>query len=462
MTSPATVPPSSTAAPVSRRFATLSQMPAFRLLCLFALILLLNIPQSMVRSAVNERESRRNSAAEELAGQWGPSQQISGLLLRVPYLKIRQTKGKDGKWNEERESGTLTITPQTLNGSASLNSQLRMRGIFALPVYQATVHLSGQFGPQALAEEGLRPEDLQPQFAALVLGVTQPSALQGGLRISANGQALAVQPNNDGLSGVRAPLVLNHATLWHGLQFDVAFTLNGMDSLHLLPLANDNRIHIDGNWPHPSFNGYALPVKHSIGAQGFSADYSVSDLGRAFPRLWTGNLPKALRCTEECSTQGPTGLGLRLETPNDAYRTADRIAKYASLLMLLSFGALWLMETVSGKRLASLQYGFIGGALALFGLLQLSFAEHFGVNAAYAVSATTVVVMVSLYCHAALQHLGRSLIVAATLSLLYGCLFLILGAEDYALLAGSLLLTAALAAAMWGTRKPAAAPLACE
>jgi len=69
------------------------------------------------------------------------------------------------------------------------------------------------------------------------------------------------------------------------------------------------------------------------------------------------------------------------------------------------------------------------------------------------VSAAAVVSMVTFYSRAALKRTGRALMVGSVLSGLYGYLYMILQAEDYALMGGSLALFAALAAAMWLTRR---------
>ncbi|HVT36405.1 MAG TPA: inner membrane CreD family protein, partial [Nevskiaceae bacterium] len=146
-------------------------------------------------------------------------------------------------------------------------------------------------------------------------------------------------------------------------------------------------------------------------------------------------------------------FGVQLVTPADTYCMADRIGKYAVLTLVFTFLTLWLMESLSGHRLHPVQYLFVGAALCLFGLLQLSFAEHFGFEAAFAVATLAVVGMVTLYARSALQRTGRAVLVGGILSGCYAYLYAVLRAEDYALLGGSVALFVALAAAMYLTRK---------
>ncbi len=85
-------------------------------------------------------------------------------------------------------------------------------------------------------------------------------------------------------------------------------------------------------------------------------------------------------------------------------------------------------------------------------LLLLSFAEHTGFGAAYAIASAATIALTSLYAISALSSRLRALMVAIVLTMLYGMLYFILNSEDNALLAGSCVLFAALAGTMYFTR----------
>ncbi len=74
-------------------------------------------------------------------------------------------------------------------------------------------------------------------------------------------------------------------------------------------------------------------------------------------------------------------------------------------------------------------------------------------RAAYGVAAVATVALTSLYAVSALASKSRAAVLCAVLGALYGLFYVILNAEDYALLIGSGLLFAALAATMYVTRK---------
>jgi inner membrane protein len=72
---------------------------------------------------------------------------------------------------------------------------------------------------------------------------------------------------------------------------------------------------------------------------------------------------------------------------------------------------------------------------------------------AYGAAAGASLALVGGYSAAILRSGRRALGVSALLGLVYGYLYCVLQMEDYALLAGTAALFAALAAAMWFTRK---------
>lgn len=86
-------------------------------------------------------------------------------------------------------------------------------------------------------------------------------------------------------------------------------------------------------------------------------------------------------------------------------------------------------------------------------LFYLLLSEHIGFALAYLVAATATVGPTPLYAVSALASRARAAVLCAVLSAIYGLLDVILNAEDYALLIGSGLLFAALAATMYVTRR---------
>ena len=78
---------------------------------------------------------------------------------------------------------------------------------------------------------------------------------------------------------------------------------------------------------------------------------------------------------------------------------------------------------------------------------------HLGFVPAYLAAAAAITLMIGAYGSVALRSLRRGLALGAGIAVLYGYLYVVLVAEDYALLLGSVGLFALLAAVMFATRR---------
>jgi inner membrane protein len=245
------------------------------------------------------------------------------------------------------------------------------------------------------------------------------------------------------VSGIQAPLGLSGA---QDLSFDTNLTLRGSRELSLSPLGRRTVASIQSAWPSPSFFGAFLPTERKIGVEGFEASWIVPYLARGFGQ--------SFETTDEALQQLLTpAFGVRFYQPVDHYQLVQRSLKYAILFVALAFLVFFVVETVSPRRLHVVHYALVGAAQVLFYLLLLSLSEHIGFARAYIAGAAATIGLTSLYAISALASKSRAGVLCLVLSLLYGLLYIILNAEDYALLIGSTLLFVALAATMFVTRK---------
>ncbi len=136
----------------------------------------------------------------------------------------------------------------------------------------------------------------------------------------------------------------------------------------------------------------------------------------------------------------------------ESYRIVERAMNYSALVTALVFTAFFLFEVLAGLRLHAVHYGLVGAALCLFYLALLALGEFVGPDGAYVGAAGASSLLIVLYSAAILRGWPRARIVAALLAGVYGVLYLVLRMEDYALLAGTATLFAALAAVMYFTR----------
>lgn len=152
--------------------------------------------------------------------------------------------------------------------------------------------------------------------------------------------------------------------------------------------------------------------------------------------------------TQADAYQARATLGNRL----DLYRLTERSSKYAVLFLLITFGGCFLFETLRGLRIHPVQYTLVGAAVCIFYLLLLSLGEYTGFTAAYLIAAFACNGLITGYLSAVLGGMRRAAALGALLLAAYAVLYLLLQSQEYTLLIGSLLLFAALAATMYGTR----------
>jgi inner membrane protein len=127
--------------------------------------------------------------------------------------------------------------------------------------------------------------------------------------------------------------------------------------------------------------------------------------------------------------------------------------KYGVLVIAVPLGCFFLFEVLKRLRIHPAQYLLVGLALATFFLLLLSLSEHLPFAAAYAIAATACIALLGFYLGSVLGSARRGVSFATLLTALYGALYGLLISEDNALLLGSLLVFALIAAAMILTRR---------
>lgn len=434
-----------TATELPSRVGQLMNRPGPRLAGLGLLILLLLIPLSMIESRVNERGQRRDEAAADVARAWGEVQSLAGPILRLPYT-VRWLE----KDTERSRTGWLVLPPQRLDVNARLDSEVRRRGIFEVPVYRAKLGLRGQFRLPEASDLGVATGEIEFGRAELMIGIAEPGALAADSRVMVDGQILVLEPSAQSLGsqGVHALLRNGIAAerLAKGVDFEVDLALNGSSAFQLAPVARETTLTLNSDWPHPSFSGKGLPRQSEISASGFTASWSMSHLGRGYPPVWLDN--EVTREQIDASM-----FGVDLCVPVDPYRMAERIAKYGALVLLLTFATIWVMELLGGRPLHPVQYLLMGASLCLFGLLQLALAEHLGFAVAFVLAAAAVVVQASWYTRVATRSTRRAFALGGLLTGWFGYLYVVLQAEDLAFLLGALALFAALTAVMWATRR---------
>jgi len=419
------------------------------------LILLLLIPLLMIDGIIDDRQQRRDGVLEDIARSSSYSQQISGPVMVVPYRKVVRTwktREKNGEQYLElsEERGRLYFLPERFELDGQVQTGLRSRGIYEARLFHAENRISGHFSLPA--QLGITEDFTDYHFDApfLAIGISDIRGIENALKLELGSQRLDFVPGTQvgwlG-EGVRATLPALDTTQATELAFGFDLRLQGTGSLQVLPVGKTSRVNLAANWPHPSFIGNFLPAKREVTDQGFTADWQTS--------FFSTNLQEAMsRCASgnDCEAFNGRSFGVSFIDPVDQYLKSDRAIKYALLFIVLTFAGFFLFEVLKSLAVHPVQYALVGVALAFFYLLLLSLSEHIGFALAYLLSASGCVLLIGFYvCHV-LRSVRHGLSFSAGLAALYGLLYGLLSAEDYALLMGSLLLFGLLGVFMVLTR----------
>jgi len=427
---------------------TIRKSPLLRVLLIGFLILLLQIPIAMIEGLISGRRDTRDEVVQEVTDKWGREQTIIGPKLIVPYVHRWTETDDKGQARARAKVRHASFLPAALSIDGDVRSESRYRGIFAVPVYRATIEITGQFERPAFGDWGVGAGDVRWDRAQLIMLVSDARAIQDQVNLQWNGDALPFEPGAGEFGGsepgIHVPLKGNMRG--ESFEFSLTLGLNGSTELRFAPFGRDTTVHLESSWPHPSFQGNWLPATHDVGDDGFQADWAIPYLGRNYPQQWRSNADYEEQIAESV-------FGVDFLYPVDNYRMAERSVKYEIKFLVMTFLVIWLFEVVGRLRVHSLQYLLVGAGMGLFYLLQLSLAEHLGFLTAYLIASAAVTVLITSYSLFVVKTGRRAAVIGGVLAALYAYLYVLLQEEDYALLVGSIGLFVALAIVMYTTRK---------
>ncbi|GAA0400930.1 cell envelope integrity protein CreD [Cocleimonas flava] len=437
---------------------TISDSLVFRFILIAVLIGFMMIPLSLVSDVVRERSNLYRGVLNDIASTWGQQQNLQGPALFIPYTeKFITEEVKTDKDGYERKVNktiykqrTAIVLPDDLNISVKLNGETRKRSLYESLVYTADLNVTGDFLRPDINSLSNHIDKIHWNRSWLALGISDTQAINKVSGLNWNNEtSIDFEPGtkvvNTIASGFHAPIDLSpinssaaDTTLKYPFQLNL--NINGSQGFYFTPFGKTTDVEIVSDWPHPSFQGSVLPNKHEVDSDGFEATWSVPNLARNYPQLWT--LEKQQFNVNEFKA------GVNLFESVSLYSQITRAIKYGMLFFTLTYITFLIFEMGIGRRLHIVQYGVIGLALSMFYLTLLSMAEHAGFFNAYISAAGIIIIMISLYAYAAIRNIKRCIIITVLLAGLYTLLYSLLKLEDYALLAGTVLLLVILAVLM--------------
>lgn len=421
---------------------TLTQSITLKLLIITFLTLLLLIPGSMIQSIIHERISLRDAAIEEVSDKWAKAQEIAGPVLTIPALFVQYQDNEPTLVQQN-----VYLLPDALIVNGDVDPKSLKRGIYEVKVYNSKLTFSGSFDFQKMTEiENLR--NILWDQAFITLGISDLRGIQEQIVFTWNNQAYSVEPGSKIAQNIPSGITFDLPVLQENpsepIPFSFDLDLRGSQTLSFIPAGKTTRVSLNSRWEHPSFYGNFLPNEREVTDEGFTASWSVLQLNRNYPQLWSGD--------QMFQKLPASSFGVALLPAMDDYQKSMRIVKYGIMTIALTFLIYFLVEIRNKKRIHPIQYTFVGLALSLFYILMVSISEHLGFNLAYWIAALIIILMVYLYSITVFRNRKLSLILMASLVAMFSFLFVNLQLTEYALLLGSIGLTLILAVTMYLTR----------
>lgn len=413
---------------------------------ILGIILLLLIPMSIIQELVSDRSKRSQEVVKEISIRWGKDKTIVSPFILIPEISDEGKRKKD-KDDEVEEVKYYRHAPSTFNVIASIDVETLNRGIYTSEVYTVDVSIEGTFDASIF-------KSVKSKKALFFLPVNSSDNIVGGISIEVDGQKID-EISFDGVDAIGDPFIdmsrgsnstrnssntfgiEGHfefeSTLQKQIPYKITYKQTGSSSLMVATRAMQNDIKISSSWDSPSFTGDILPAKRSVTPDGFSAEWQYQ------------NLTKVANADYKI-------FGVDIITPINHYQQVERSAKYAFLFIILTFMAFFIIEVTSKSRIHPIQYVLVAGALILFYTLLLSLSEHIGFNLSYFIAAFAIVMTLTAYIQTVLKSKSLTFAMGGFIATLYIFLFFVLRMEDYALLAGSILIFIALGATMYALR----------
>ncbi len=413
----------------------------FKSLITGGLILVMLIPTIFVSNLVTERQERQSKVTAEVSDRWANAQVLSGPYLYLPYKII--TLDKDKKAVEDLDH--LIIIPDILNVNGQVFHELRLRSIYKVLLYRASLRNSGNF--QFNLPKGIDKNLVQWQDAKICYSLSDFKGIEERLVMNFNGSDYELSPglpsNEISTKGLSAPVALGLTDEGKKLSFNISLKIKGSEQLHFVPLSGNSRFTIKSSWTNPSFDGNNLPSVRTVNDSGFIASWNFNK----------ANLPFGTILQDFKFDLNTLAFGVTLIQPADGYAKTNRCIKYAILFIGLTFSLFFIIELMQQKPVHPVQYILVGLALIIFYTLLLSMSEFIIFDLSYLIAALATILLISTYAYGHFRSSKTAGIFGGVLTLLYSFTFVLIRLEDTALLIGSIGLFIILALAMYASRR---------
>ena len=259
---------------------------------------------------------------------WGGEQMLVGPYLTVPFDAPYTVTNSDGTEEISYARNYLYVLPEFLNGAVDVQPETRKLGIYEAVVYRGEANMQGEFKLPDWTKAGVDPKYIHWDKVTLNVGISDLRGVEGAFDFEWNEASL---PLSSGLvtndiywSGVHSSVAIESQ---EELRFKFSTTLRGSRRFSVVPLGKQTTFSMVSPWAEPNFEGSFATTKYEPTAEGFSAHWEVSHLNRNYPQSWVGKK----------YTPANDFFGTEFIKTVDNYSKSTRVAKYAILIIALTF-----------------------------------------------------------------------------------------------------------------------------
>lgn len=427
-----------------------------RMIMVGLLTLVLLVPLALVQDLIHERAGRQQEVTADLNSKWGSDVYFYGPVIRIPYTVYDETvtinqKTKVAVTQKKAVTNYAYFFPEALNNNTSVTTDKRHYGNYETVVFTSKMNFDGHYASPDFSSRNIPDANIQWDKASVIIKSTNLKSIRDEIKINMGGKQLTFEPvfnssENDSIDGLETGF-FDASIMRDSPKVPFKFTIGyrGSRQLLMVPIGKTTAVKMESNWPDPSFTGNFLPdsKQYHANGKGFTANWKILHVNRPFGQQAFGELPNLERFA----------FGVKFVITVNEYQQNERAVKYGFLTIGLTFLIFFLIQMISKVRIHIFQYTMIGLALVMFYTLLISITEHSSFLTAYLVAGASVVALISLYSISILKNRKFPAFIAASLTALYGFIYVIIQLEDYALLFGSIGLFLILAAVMYFSRK---------
>jgi inner membrane protein len=443
-----------------------------KLLLVCLLVLAMGIPLLVVGALVAERQNRAAQVTAEIGGAAGGPQVIGGPMLLVPYQRQVEATDDQGRTQRRTERGTYVVFAETGSADTTLTVTDRALGIYRAAIYNAVTEFDASFRPAAALEGVSDDYNFDWSQARVAMFVADSRAIRNAAELRfADGTTATLEPISDlslaaptpdtysrpGIfSTPAAPMPANLQAFAAPARFtgapadfavETRLELTGAQRFSVAAFAQDTSATIRGNRSDTRAEGY------------FQSNEALQATDDGFAVSW--RVPFVARGVEKAADLASFNLGnaagrdmaVTFVSSDNIYQGVARAVRYGIMFIGIVFLATLIFEAVSGRKAHPAQYILVGLAQCVFYLLLLSLTELIGFTVAFGFAAAGTVALLAYYAGASFNSAAVGIRALAGLAGLYLAMYVLMTLEDFALLAGSVVAFAVIAATMIATRR---------